>query len=606
MERTESPNDPADRREPVRRRWRWAVAIIGIVVAFLVTRLPYLDADIPVWELTQYSPIDEFGYTVPAFNLLQYGTWVHQAAPWAPAEGLPMNVVENVAAAFSMSVVGDDYWGLRVSSLAFGLLAFLCMVAIVRRQVHAQRPAVAPSWLALAVTGGAVVVLLADFSFILSARIIEPTVTRLAAAAVVVYLVSRGTFLGERHGWMRTGAFGVVVGAAVIFVYIYNLFLVPASLAAVAWWAFRSGDWTAVPRHVTAFAVGVLAIWAVYFALILAIYGQTPLDWYRVWIGSFADSARASGFSLDKALTVLDGNIFRLDPALLGLFLASLPVFAWGLARRPDPASILIGAGLIFLVAQTAFVADYPARKGLIVLLFGLPIAATGIVLLRPFRDWLAMRRWRALAAGSWLATALVITLLESPLRPVPADGSVLAAVVAAAAVVGVVAIAIVAGTRRNRLALVAMAAFGLAVLAPLLYADAFFIYRHPTFTYRDAQIQVRPDVDGQQTAGGWSFGMQLYNTSRPVMHGYFYDMSRSEYERNLVRMFAEGRATSMFDYVDDPTRTTLEALGFRVVDTYDIVLPRGKILGRYVFTPPSGSSARGRPSPRQPEAGPS
>jgi len=119
-----------------------------------------------------------------------------------------------------------------------------------------------------------------------------------------------------------------------------------------------------------------------------------------------------------------------------------------------------------------------------------------------------------------------------------------------------------------------------------LLYADAAFIYRHATFTYRDAQIQVRPVVDGQQTAGGWSFGMQLYNTSRPVVNGYFYGMSRSDYERNVVRMFAEGRASSLFEYVDDETRTQLESLGFRVADTYDILLPRGQILGRYVFAP--------------------
>ena len=587
MESVDDPRDPAHRGDHVVRRWGPAIGFIAIVIAFLVTRLPYLDADIPVWELTQYSPIDEFGYTVPAFNLVHYGTWVHQAAPWAPVEGLPMNVVENVAATITMRMIGYDYWGLRASALAFGLVALLCMVGIVRRQVvDAQRLDRIPSWLALVVMGGAVVLLLADFSFILSARIIEPTVTRLAVAAAVVYLVSRGTFLGERHGLKRSGAFGVVIGAAVIFVYIYNLFLVPAALATVAWWAFRSGGWSAVARHATAFVVGVLAIWAVYFALVLGIYGQTPLEWYRVWIGSFAGSARASGISLDNALTVLDGNIFRLDPAFLGLFLASLPVFVWGLVRRPDPAGILIGAGLIFLVAQTAFVADYPARKGLMMLLFALPIAAAGIALLGPFREWLAMRRRRVIAAGVWLAVALAITLLESPLRPVPAHGSVLAMIVAGAGVVGVVAIAIVAITRRNRIALAGMAVIGLAVLAPLLYVDAAFVYRHPTFTYRDAQIAVRPDIDGQQTAGGWSFGMQLYNTSRPVVNGYFYGMSRSDYERNLVRVFAEGRATSMFDYVDDPTRAPLESLGFRVVDTYDILLPRGKVLGRYVFAP--------------------
>ena len=573
--------------DPAVRRWGPLIAITGIVLAFLITRLPLLDADIPQWELTQYSPIDEFGYTVPAFNLVHYGAWVYQAAPWAPVEGLPMNVAENAAAAISMQLIGYDYWGLRASSLAFALVAFLCMVGIVRRQaVQARSLDRIPSWLALAVTGGAVALLLADFSFILSARIIEPTVSRLAVAAAVVYLVSRGTFLGARHGLMRSGAFGVVIGASVIFVYIYNLFLVPAALATVAWWAFRSGGWRGLVRHTTAFLVGVLAIWVVYFALILAIYGQTPLEWYRVWIGSFGNSARASGISIDKALTVLNGNIFRLDPTFLGLFLASLPVFVWSLVRRPSPTGILIGAGLIFLVAQTAVVADYPARKGLMLLLFALPIAAAGILLLGPFREWLGMRRWRLIAAGVWLVIALAITLLETPLRPVPAHGSVLATIVAGAGVVGVVAIAIVAVTRRMGIVLPALAAIGLAVLAPLLYADAAFVYRHATFTYRDAQIQVRPVVDGQQTAGGWSFGMQLYNTSRPVVNGYFYGMSRSDYERNVVRMFAEGRASSLFDYVDDRTRTQLESLGFRVADTYDILLPRGQILGRYVFAP--------------------
>ena len=91
------------------RRWASLLAGIAVVVAFIVTRLPHLDADVPDWALTQYSPIDEFGYTVPAFNLHHYGTWVHQAAPWAPVEGIPLNPAENIAAAISMRMIGYDY-----------------------------------------------------------------------------------------------------------------------------------------------------------------------------------------------------------------------------------------------------------------------------------------------------------------------------------------------------------------------------------------------------------------------------------------------------------------------------------------------------------------
>ena len=559
---------------------------MGIVVAYLATRLPYLDADIPQWALTQYSPIDEFGYTVPAFNLLHYGTWVHQAAPWAPVEGLPMNAVENLAAAISMRLIGYDYWGLRASSLAFGLIALLALFAIVRRQaIEARRLVGIPAWLVLAVTAGATILLLSDFSSILAARIIEPTVTRLAVTAVILYLISRRTFFGDRHSLAQSGAFGAVVGAAVAFVYIYNLFLMPAAIVTVAWWAFRSGRWPLVLRHLAAFLTGFLAIWAIYFVLVLVIYGQSPLEWYRVWIGSFGNSARVSGISIQKLLTLLDGNIFRLDPAFLALFLASLPVFGWSAIRRPNPTTVFIGAGLVFLMAQTAVVADYPARKGLMLIVFALPIAATGTLLLGPFRDWLRERRRRVLLAAAWLVIVLAVTLLESPLQRMP-HGAVLAVVVAGASVVALAGIVVVALSRPGAVRVAGLAAVGLAVLAPLSYADAAFVFRHPTFTYRDALIQVRPVVDERQNAGGWSFGMQLYNTSRAIMNGYFYGITRSQYEQNVVRAFSEGLASSMFDYVDDLTQSRWESLGFQMVETYDIVLPRDQVLGRYVFDP--------------------
>ena len=329
----QSARDPAAPAAVGIRRWALLVVSIGAIAAFLVTRLPNLDADVPDWSLTQYSPIDEFAYTVPAFNLHHYGTWVHQAAPWAPVEGPPMNVVQNVAAAASMQLVGYDYWGLRTSSVLFGLIAFLALIAVVKRQAaDARRVEGVSAKLALAVTLAAVVLLLADFSSLLSARIIEPTVTRLAAATVVVYLVSRGTFLGDRQGLLRSGVFGAVVGAAVVFVYIYNLFLLPAALITLACWAYRSGGRSALVRHSIAFIVGVAVVTIGYFVLVYLVYGQTPIEWYRVWIGSFGNSSRTTGLSLAKVLSILDANVFRLDPAFLGLFLVSLPVFAWGIA----------------------------------------------------------------------------------------------------------------------------------------------------------------------------------------------------------------------------------------------------------------------------------
>jgi hypothetical protein len=325
---------------------RGPVFWIVLIALFLVSRLIWLDADIPQWELTVYSPIDEFGYTVPAFNLVTYGTWVHQAAPWAPLEGPPINVLQNIVVALTLSLGGDTYWGLRLSSVVFGLVVLGAMVLFIRRQSDdARRVHGAPAMLADVVVVAAAVLMLADFSSLLSGRIVEPTISRLAAVAVVLALVGRGTFFGAGHGLARSAVFGALIGGAVLFVYIYNAFLGPAALAVVVWWGWRAGGVHGAVRHALAFVAGSLVVAALYFGLILLIYHQSPLDWVRTWILDFATNTRGNGFSLGKIAAIAEANIFRLDPVFLALTLVSLPVAVWATWRRPTASGIIVLAG---------------------------------------------------------------------------------------------------------------------------------------------------------------------------------------------------------------------------------------------------------------------
>jgi hypothetical protein len=572
---------------------------IGIIAVFLATRLPVLDADVPEWALSQYSPIDEFGYTIPAFNLYHYGTWVHQATPFTSIEGWPMNAAQNVVAAATMRLVGYDFWGFRASSVLFGLLSFLALLAIVKREGEdAVRLDRASTRLAQAVTLAAGVLLLADFSSLISARIVEPTVTRLAAASVIVWLVGRGTFLGSRQGLGRSVIFGAAVTASVLFVYVYNAFLVPAAFVALIWWAVQHGGRRVVGRHALAFVGGCLVIAIVYFGLVYVTYSYTPVDWYRAWIGSFSASNRFTGISIDKALSILDANVFRLDPAFLVVCLASLPLFAWTLARRPTALAVLVGAGLAIFVAQSAYIADYPHRKFLMIMLFTVPIVTSAILGWSDFRTWVLTDRRRLIATAAWFVGAIFVTAQTTPLGRIPSSEALLGRIVIVAGVVGITAIVGLVScllTSRRTLALIATGALGIAILAPLLYADARFVYRHPTFTYRDATIAVGGTIDGQVTAGSLSTAMQLNNTSRSVVSPYFYQSSLADYEAAVVRVFRSGLATSLFSYVDTDTRTHLESLGFRLVDTYEIILPLGKKLGRYVY---GSTGALGRAVP--------
>jgi hypothetical protein len=561
----------------------------ALVAAFLATRLPFLDADIPQWELTTYSPLDEFGYTVPAFNLLHYGTWVHQAAPWAPLEGPPINAVQNLVAAATMVVFGNSYWGLRASSVLFGLVTFLALIAIIRRQTaDARRFDAVPARLAGLVVAAACVLLLVDFSFLLSARIVEPTVTRLAAAAGLVALVAQGVFLGDRHGPTRSAVFGAAVTASVLFVYVYNAFLVPAAFVTIGWVAYRSGGQAALVRHGLAFLAGCVAATAAFFVLIFLVYRQSPVDWYQTWIAAFATTSRGSGFSLSKLALILEANIFRLDPAFVGVVLASLPVFAWTLLRRPTAWMVLIAACLVTFLAQSAVVADYPERKFIMVMLFALPTAASGVLGWRAFQAWTMADHRRIVGLTVWLTGALAVTALATPLGRNLPHGSLLARIILVGGIAGIAALVAILLAPRPGIVPLAAVGLALAIVAPLAYADVAFVYRRPTFSYRDAQIAVGPTIDGQVTAGSLSFGMQLYNSSRPVLGAYSSRIPPAEYDAAVVRFFREGRATSMFSYVNPAARGRWESIGFRLIETYPTLLPQGDQLGRYVLAGPS------------------
>jgi hypothetical protein len=559
------------------------VLTTGLVIAFFATRLPILDADIPQWELTVYAPIDEFVYSIPGFNLVHYGTWVHQAASWAPLEGQPTNVLQNVVVALTLQLFGTTYWGLRLSAIAFGLVGFLSLIAIVRVQAReAQRFDGVPARLAWLVVAASGVLLLVDFSFVLSARVVEPTTSRIAVAALLVALVAHGVFLGERHGVARSGVLGFLTGAAVAFVYVYNAFLVPGALVAVAWWAFRRGGWAAVARHAAAFLVGSLLAVALYFAMIELIYHLSPIDWYRTWIAPLESSSRGSGISLAKVAAILQANIFRLDPAFFGVALAAVPVFAWTLARRPRPWLVLIVASLAAFLAQSALVADYPQRKFIIVMLFALPIAAEGALNVGGFKAWAIAEPRRLVAATVWFTGAILVAAWAAPLAPVPPHGALLARIVLASGLLGAAALVAFLVVPRPRLAGLAAIVLAATIVAPIAYADLAFIYRRPTFTFRDAQIAAAADIGGRTTAGGLSVAMELYNGSRAVLTPF--TVPGPLYEAALSRFFREGGATVMYGYVDPANRAAIEALGFRLAETLRIELPRDRQLGRYVY----------------------
>ena len=163
-------------------------------------------------------------------------------------------------------------------------------------------------------------------------------------------------------------------------------------------------------------------------------------------------------------------------------------------------------------------------------------------------------------------------------------------------ALVGVPALlAVLAAWTRPRLARMAAAVLVVAMLGPLAVLDGLHVFTRVTTTYRDAMIDAGPLVNGRVT-GGLSYAMQLHNSSRAVLasavsasgwgQGLPLDEATEQYEQTLVRLFAEGRASYLYAYAGADALDRWTPLGFRLVETLPIILPKGRQMGLWIYDP--------------------
>lgn len=580
-----------------------ALLAFGSVV-YLVSRMVALSADQPPWHLVNYSSIDEFNYLMPALNLIRHGSWTFQSASYAPLYGWPMNVLDNVVAWMTLSIWGKTYYGLRMGSVLMGLAAFLAVIAAVRAIANEARDEGALGRRGpLLLMSAAMAFLLVEFSTLVVSRVAEPTMGRMLALAVLLWLTARKTFFpDDRSRLLPTLFLGAYAGAAVWFVYVYNAFIIPAVILAVIAWAWRDGL-RGLIRHGAALAAGVCVSTCLYFGFVWLMYHVGPSGWYRLWIGAYSGTGRAAGISWGSLWFILQSTLFRLNRPLLLLFLLSLGGFAWWAVKSRRPIAVLTVATLVMFELQSLFLSDYWGRKFVVVAPLVIIVIAAAVAWFRPLSAWVLARRRNMIAAiACGIVTAYLYLAATGVLRaPVcfyltphssVAWGTRSLVLLAAGLVLALLWQARASLRSRWWVGAVAAGLVLAAIAMPALWADRRYVYGHPTYKYRDMMITIGTYVDGRVTAGYWSWGMQLYNTSDPQLPGAYYGITKSQYAAAMVRFFDEGRASYLFDYSAPRESAKLAALGFKLLESYDMNLPRGIKMGRYVYAGRAGGSS--------------
>jgi hypothetical protein len=495
-----------------------------MLAAFLASRMIYLDQDLPIWNFVFYAPTDEPYYTIPAFNLYYFGTWTKRIFDFLPADENPFLAIQNLMTYAGLLAFGNNYFGVRVASVACGAAVFICTTWSINHVNTDNR-----SWRAFVVACAAIYMLV-DFFFLQSSRINDPTSFMMAATSLCMVMV----ILLDRHAsrsLVTSLIFGMTAGLIVTFVYVYMIY-VAAALGATIALRRALDDPRRLVWHLLAFSIGAILAILFFAAFVWICFQFSPIEEFKnlmtvggsrlnfMDVGIFSFIARNLGEGLKQNLV---HNLFFYNPTLLFLYLAALPVFGLNLIRNRAAIDIFVAGCIVFRLALSAVVPfDYYEKKLIQVYPLVMYVIGSAAVRARSTYEETPSNR-RCYLAVYLIALPglafLVNSLTQNRSPEVYAHHNLVAHKEFYAALITLPLLLV----RRELVRIVAALMLLVFAVAPNVRLAHQFTYASPSFMYRDSMIEAAPKLNGKILAGGVAYVMRFYNTSLPIMNFYMY-----------------------------------------------------------------------------------
>jgi len=588
----------------MKKSFRSTVVILIVVIFIIITRIIFLDSDIPIPQVTEYVPIDEMYYNHAAFNLFHYGEFTHQIIPYINDDGTPKNIFENIVTAFTLGIWGNNYYGLRLASVLAALLIVLFFYLFLKKiffKENADQIAIKSrnnSIIEYVAIFLAMIYLMIDFSFLIASRVAEPTIFRMLAMLFLMFLMSSVVFMKEKIPYPLTFLLGFFSFSSVLFVYFYNFFIFCAIGLTIIIWAWPTG-WKNAARQVIIFCLGAAFCVLAYKLFCQYVYNVTFYDVFQDLMSFKSRMAgNASGFIagpkhyLTNFLSIFSTNIFRLNSAILFLFLVSLPAFIMNTFKEKNKLVVLSANLLLFLFLQSIVINDFNFRK-LVILL---PLVIISILVAYSYKDefFASLEKnsiMRKLFVVYWIGVGyfFVFFMHLGSIKPKMINPGI---IINSQAVIpydinrvnlavflfvfAVLTMKYFSNKGVNKIiAIIALA----ALFIPNIYTDFRYVYLNPTYNFRDTMIELKDKVDGKVVAGGCAFGLRLYNDSIPLLDFYPYVYSTNPESKNLTtyrttltRLFRENKAdySVQFTYaIGSNEKKYMDERGFEIEGRY-------------------------------------
>lgn len=529
----------------MRLRTFWNTKVVFLVGLLIMSlKLFIIDMDPPVWKEALYQPVDELYYVYPAYNYFETGDLF--VADKAVVFG--NSILLNAVTYLSLEIFGDNYLGLRFSSLFFGIATLLFFILLLKKITTNVK-------LQYAV----VLFFVLNFSFTTANIIVEPTMARMMSAILCLWLVvkwkEKQTFIGKDLIWQSA-----LVCVLFIFSYPTNAFLVLAAYIVLV--LVKIPDQIENVKLINFknfwkgsfyFGIGGLISLFIYFLLNLSMDVDIISDVFDR--GSKYEGR--TGFN-PKDLVVnffklVLANSFRFNPFFLlvsVMAMSGVLHFKWKRFNFTVLATILFVGSLIL---QSIFVNDYPWRKLIIFLPFLLLIVTCGIQEI--WKDW---QHLRSRILWSFFLISLLLLALLLYWEQVFFDTHLFPLITTALGLILILFFII----KFKKSKTIPFFLF-IILLLPEVYHTVQYYLINPTYNYKNMYKSLS-EYDGHAFIGGSSMGFRVYNNTVPYLNKYMYYGRMDEFWRDTEKLSRNGRKDYSIDY--DFKEEEYRKIGFRPV----------------------------------------
>ncbi|MDD5090147.1 MAG: hypothetical protein PHQ23_04445 [Candidatus Wallbacteria bacterium] len=542
------------------------LTIFLLAAVFMLSRLVLLDSDLPDKNLTQYLSTDELYYAVPAFSLYRHGNIQYRQHPWIRYEGFVINWPEFMATWAGLAVLGNNFYGLRISSVGASLIIFLLIRLILNSQASRS------------IRYFVLIYIACNFQFLIAGRVEEPTVFRVASMVAMIWAFD--CFIRDLSPGVCI-SLGFFSALCCLLVYPTNLFIPSACILLSIGEGLKSGPRKAL-QFFLRFSSGALAALIFTYALYAMTHRQTFTDIYRELFPAYShrislqnhQSNSLIAETIKNATGFFSAGHFRFSMGTLFLFLVSLPAYARTAMGRERVTHRLVLALLAMIFLQSLFINDYPLRKMLVTLPLSCIVTAAA---LSGEKAWLHLldqnsrirffyNHWCFIA---WFFCASILFVNCRYMGEYRLPGK--CAAFSLLSLAGCTVCFII--WRRRQSGIRSAIVLALCLMLPELYLDITRVYAFPTFAYRDTCRELSETLKGKVCAGGASFAFRLYSDYEPVLNHYRYMNDLSTYQNHLDRMFREGKADFHFAALTEANLKITDASGLELVREMDISL---------------------------------